>query len=130
MQLQRSLLKCAKVSAFALTVFFVTLARAEDSNSKEIQNLTCLKGPAHANFGSSDWLIYACSDGYSVAFASAPGSPASPFFFIARWQDNRFKFNGQGTGDKAATDRAWAEISKLDSNAISKLHSDASNVAP
>jgi len=74
------------------------------------QPLNCKTGPVEKTYGSTKWLVYSCGDARTLVFVSAPGSAAFPFYFF-RAKDG---LHGEGTGDKKATDAAFAEISKID----------------
>jgi len=71
--------------------------------------MACKIGPIEKTYGSTQWKIYSCDDHKSLVFVSAPGSPASPFYFLRSPEG----VSGEGTGSKQATDAAYAEIAKL-----------------
>jgi hypothetical protein len=75
--------------------------------------LACDRGPIEKVFGGTRWLVYSCSDGRSVVLVSAPGSPASPFYFMFSRENGSYNLHGEGTGNKAATDATLAELKKL-----------------
>jgi len=75
--------------------------------------LDCRTGPVKKAYGATQWLIYSCSDGKSVVVVSA-GGPAAPFYFVFTPKPGGgYRLIGEGTGTKAATDAAHADLSKL-----------------
>ena len=44
---------------------------------------------------------------------STPESPAAPFYFMLFQKDGKYVVIGEGTGQKAATDRAYAKLVRL-----------------
>lgn len=89
------------------------------------QDLKCNVGPSSKSFGGVPWLVYACDDKHSVVLVSAPGSPAMPFYFSFAYEAAGYHLRGEGTGSKAATDAALAELGKLTDAQIADLFNDA-----
>jgi hypothetical protein len=87
--------------------------------------LNCALGPAAKTFGGSQWLVYACDDNHSVVVVSAPGSPAMPFFFMFSFGNGRYRLQGEGTGEKVATDAAYKQLSVLTESDIRNLFEEA-----
>jgi hypothetical protein len=83
--------------------------------------LQCDIGPVTKMFGSVPWLMYSCNDPTSVVLISAPGSPASPFYFIFSLEGGSYRIRGEGTGSKAATDAALQELQALSAKEIADL---------
>ena len=107
-------MKLHAASAIFLVACFATLPGGVFAAGN---NLNCKVGPIEKTYGASKWLIYSCQDRQTLVFVSAPGSKAFPFYFF-RMKD---KLHGEGTGDKMATDAAFAEISKIDDDAAAAL---------
>ncbi len=84
-------------------------------------HLTCDIGPVEKRFGNTRWLAYSCDDNRSVILVSAPGNPAMPFVFSLFARGETYQMRGEGTGSKAATAAAWAEISRLSVESIAAL---------
>jgi hypothetical protein len=119
-----------KLEIVAILMSVVPFAAfAADQTPRKPITLDCKIGPAKKAYGGNPWLVYACNDGHSVVFASAPGSKAAPFSFILYWDGARFKLSGQGTGDKKATDAAFGEIKSLTEQDITQLAAEATNAA-
>ena len=89
------------------------------------QNLKCDVGPSNKSFGGAPWFVYACDDKHSVVLVSAPGSPATPFYFSFAYEGAGYHLRGEGTGNKAVTDAALAELSKLTDAQIAGLFDGA-----
>jgi hypothetical protein len=85
------------------------------------QSPKCETGPVSKTYGSNAWLVYSCDDAKSIAIVSAQGNPAMPFYFILHPKDGTYQLEGEGTGDKAATDAAARELQRLSTADISAL---------
>ncbi|MGX5202169.1 hypothetical protein [Aliikangiella sp. IMCC44632] len=83
--------------------------------------MECTIGPITQSYGGNNWLVYACSDNESIVVVSAQGNPAMPFYFSISKKSGFYKVNGEGTGDKVATDAAYKELVNLNEEAIRKL---------
>jgi hypothetical protein len=91
--------------------------------------LDCGTGPVTKPFGGVPWLVYGCSDQRSVVLMSAPGSPAMPFYFMFSASGSAHRLIGEGTGNKAATDRAYEELKLLSEAQIRQLFGQAKSAA-
>ena len=89
------------------------------------QALDCSVGPLSKTYGSTPWLVYACSDGKSVVAVTAPNSPAAPFYFMLFPKNGKYAVVGEGTGSKHLTDRAYAELTRLTEKDVALLISAA-----
>ena len=112
--------------AFALAAVLPT-SWAQGAASTE-QPMNCDMGPLMKTFGQTNWLVYACSDGHSVAIMSAPGSPASPFYFMFHSTNQGYRLVGEGTGSKDATAKAHAELRAMSQKEITALFAEARKV--
>lgn len=83
--------------------------------------MKCETGPVHRQFGGTDWLVYSCDDGRSMVAISSSGNPASPFYFILTPKDGSYGVFGEGTGSKAASDAAGADLSRLRPDELAAL---------
>ena len=107
------------VLAAAMIPLLCPLACAQaDPNAP---HLTCEVGPVEKTFGSTLWLAYSCDDNRSLILVSAPGNPAMPFVYSLIAKGKTYQVSGEGTGNKAASAAAWAEISRLSEQAIRSL---------
>jgi len=105
-----------------LAVFGIALAPIQDVSGQAVPpRLTCDVGPAAKTYGNTPWLVYSCSDSRSVVVLAAPGNPATPFYFILHPGTTGYQIEGEGTGDKGATDAAFVELKKLSEHDISAL---------
>jgi hypothetical protein len=89
--------------------------------SANAQQMKCETGPVLKTYGSTPWLAYSCDDGLSIAIVSAPGNPASPFYFFLHPNEGVYRIEGEGTGDKGVADRAIAELQGLSQREITGL---------
>jgi len=108
---------------------FVTLLLVASAALAQSPSLNCNIGPANRTFGGSDWFVYGCDDRHSVVVITAPGSPASPFYFMFAHKDGAYRLIGEGTGNKAATQAAYQELSILKPEDIAGLFAEASRTA-
>jgi hypothetical protein len=92
--------------------------------------IKCKVGPIDHRFGGTEWQVYACDDGRSILAVTKAGNPAAPFYFILAANDKGHEVYGEGTGEKAASDAAYADLQKLDEAAIAKLFAEATAAAP
>jgi hypothetical protein len=95
----------------ALSVFLVGVC-AHGALAQQ-PTLDCDIGPLTKTYGATQWLVYGCSDDKSVVFITPSDSPAAPFYFMLYPKDGKYVVVGEGTGSKAHTDRAYAELVKL-----------------
>jgi|SRR6266853_427139 hypothetical protein len=80
--------------------------------------LQCDVGPVTKVFGAVPWLVYSCEDATSLLLISAPGSPASPFYFILSLEGGSYRLRGDGTGSKTATDATLKDLEALSASDI------------
>jgi len=88
-------------------------AIAADKPAADPSIMACDVGPISKTYGKTDWLVYSCKDAKSVIAVSAPGNPATPFFFILSPEDGGIRVYGEGNGDKSATKAAFNELESL-----------------
>jgi hypothetical protein len=91
--------------------------------------LSCTVGPVTKSYGNSEWLVYGCDDGRSVVVISSPGSAATPFVFFVVYGRVGLELHGEGNGNKAATDAAYASLKALTDDDVAKLYAEAKAVA-
>lgn len=83
--------------------------------------LKCEIGPVNRTYGGTNWLVYSCDDNQSVVLLSAPGNPASPFYFILSPKQGRYTLEGEGTGNKRATEATAQALRLLSASDIAAL---------
>jgi len=110
--------------ACTLSLIAATPVSALDANAPE----SCATGPIEKTYGGSSWLVASCSDGKSLVFVAKEGSPAAPFEFDLYYTGNGYDLTGKGTGNRKATDIAYAELSKLTGSAIRALVTETQSV--
>ena len=96
----------------------------------QAEPIKCKAGPIDQSFGGTEWLVYACDDGRSVLTRAKDGNPAAPFYFILAATEKGHELYGEGTGDQAASDAAYADLQKLDEAAIAEIYAKAVAAAP
>jgi hypothetical protein len=82
---------------------------------------SCATGPVVKTYGGSKWLVASCSDGKSLVFVAQNGSAAAPFEFDLTYTGDGYDLTGKGTGDRKATDEAYAELQKLTGPSVRAL---------
>jgi hypothetical protein len=92
--------------------------------------IKCKTGPIDHSFGGTEWQVYACDDGRSLLTRAKEGNPAAPFYFILAATEKGHELYGEGTGDKAASDAAYADLQKLGEAAIAELYAQAAAAPP
>ena len=110
------------MKTFALAVALTSVALSTFAQGPA---LNCNVGPAHKTIGGSAWLVYACDDKHSVVAVTDAGSAAAPFYFMFSYDSGGYHLRGEGTGNKAATDAAYRELSQLKQKEIEALFSSA-----
>lgn len=114
------------ISSFLLGACLCVSAQAQGTAQVP---LDCSAGPLTKSFGAVPWLVYGCSDNKSVVVVSASGSPAAPFYFMLFQKEGRYVVVGEGTGQKAVTDRAHAELVRLTDPEVKALLAAAKQAA-
>jgi hypothetical protein len=77
------------------------------------QSLKCDIGPVAKIYGRTQWLVYSCTDNRTLVVISAPGNPATPFYFTFYPHENGYQLSGEGTGRKDVTNAAFNELKAL-----------------
>ncbi|CAN5124145.1 hypothetical protein BH11PSE2_BH11PSE2_10910 [soil metagenome] len=93
-------------------------------------SLDCAKGPIAKSYGGTVWRVYGCADNTSLVVAADKDSPAFPFYFILIIDRGEIKLSGQGTGSKAATDKAYADLLKVDTAQYTALLKETAAAKP
>ena len=107
-----------------LSLVVATPVSALNANAPE----SCATGPIEKTYGGTPWLVASCSDDKSLVFVAKEGSPAAPFEFDLYYTGNGYDLTGKGTGNRKATDAAYAELSKLTGSAIRALIAETQGV--
>ena len=102
-------------------VLWAALTTSLSATGEEPKLLKCDIGPVTKTYGKTQWLVYSCSDERTVVIVSAPGNPATPFYFAFYPQANGYHLSGEGTGRKDATDAAFEELKVLSGQDIAAL---------
>jgi len=104
-------------TAAFLALVLATPALALDPKAPE----SCATGPVTRTYGGTPWLVASCSDGKSLVFIAKEGSKAAPFEFDLTYTGDGYDMTGRGKGDRKYTDAAYAELSKLNGDAVRAL---------
>jgi hypothetical protein len=110
----------AKRIVLSATLFWVVLnpifAVAEDEDS-----FRCDIGPVTKTYGQGQWLVYSCNDDKTLLIVSAPGNPATPYYFTLLPTDAGHRLFGEGTGKKEATATAFDQLKSLSEEDIANV---------
>jgi hypothetical protein len=110
----------AKRIVLSATLFGVVLnpffAIADDEDT-----FNCTIGPVTKTYGQSQWLVYSCNDDKTLVIVSAPGNPATPFYFTFLPTDAGHRLFGEGTGKKEATAAAFEQLKSLSEEDIANV---------
>jgi hypothetical protein len=107
--------------ALAAIAVPTSIAAQTDGEATSAASLACDIGPVIKTYGDTEWLVYSCSDNRTLVIMSAPGNPATPFYFTLYPGESGYLVAGEGNGDKGATEAALAEIKALSSAEIGTL---------
>jgi hypothetical protein len=106
--------------ALSATLFSIVLnpifAGAEDEDT-----FRCNIGPITKTYGHGQWLVYSCNDDKTVLIVSAPGNPATPYYFTLLPTDAGHRLFGEGTGNKEATTAALEQLKSLSEDDIANV---------
>jgi hypothetical protein len=119
--MRRVAIHCVALWA-ALGAFGSAFAAGPQGSS---DSLKCEAGPVSKIFGGTKWLVYGCADGRSVVVVSAPGNPATPFYFMLSPGQRGYEVVGEGAGQKEATAAAYAELKALTESQVKALVAEA-----
>jgi hypothetical protein len=104
--------------ALGLATLVTNPGAAQDQKSAQ---LTCDIGPVSKTYGGTPWLVYSCNDGHTLVIVAAPGNPGAPFYFMFSPSSGSYRLEGEGTGQKQATDAAVQELKKFSPQDIAAL---------
>jgi len=111
-------------------VLWTTLVLSMSSSAAVAEDLNCNVGPLTKMYGATSWLIYSCHDESRIVVVTAPGSLASPFYFLVSLGSDRIYLQGEGTGRKDLTDAAYKDLLSLSARDISALIAETKEVVP
>jgi hypothetical protein len=96
-----------------ITPLFAAIGMTVLAPIANADELKCDVGPISKTYGKTSWLVYSCNDGHSIVAVSSPGNPAAPFYFVLHPGEQGYQIEGEGTGDKAESDAALADLKAL-----------------
>ena len=86
--------------------------------------VSCMIGPVTKTIGGNDWLVYACSDGKSLAVVSTPNVAPTWFYYIVAPKGDGYAVRGESSGDKSVTKPVFEELSAMSSDAVAALYQE------
>ena len=89
----------------------------------------CMIGPLTRTIGGNAWLVYACSDGKSIAVVSTPGVAPTWFYYIVSPRGGGYAVSGESSGDKSLTKPVYEELSAMSSDAVAALFKEVQDSA-
>ena len=72
-------------------------------------------------YSGTHWLVYSCADLRTVAVVSAEENPASPFYFVLTPDEGGYRLDGEGNGDRAASDAAARDLQAITPDQVASL---------
>jgi hypothetical protein len=100
-----------KATSFATLLLLVSAAGAQAGGQQALQ---CDVGGIDKVYGGTHWTVYSCHDTKNLVIVSAQGNSASPFYFqLGLTDDGQRHLDGEGAGNKPASDAAGDDIAKL-----------------
>jgi hypothetical protein len=109
----------ALVSGVLLATALTSHSAVSDDAAQ--QSLKCDIGPVTKIYGTTQWLVYSCTDNRTLVIISALGNPGTPFYFMLSPHENGYQLSGEGTGRKDVTDAAFNELKELSGTDIVAL---------
>ncbi len=88
--------------------------------------LTCKTSHLERTLGGTDWFVFGCGD--NLVVTAARGNPAAPFYFILFPQADKYGIQGEGTGDKNASDAAYKDLAALSKSEVAALLAEANRL--
>ena len=68
-----------------------------------------------------DWIVDSCDDGKALVFITPKDNPAASFYFVAQDVGGHYTIAGEGNGNKAASDAAYAALSAMTTDDFRKI---------
>ena len=100
------------VMAFG-ALFAASVAASAEGAGPAAPQLRCEIGPVIRHFGGTDWLVYSCDDGRSMVVVSTEKNPAAPFYFLLTPASAGYRIDGEGNGNKQASDAAGDDLARM-----------------
>jgi hypothetical protein len=110
-----------KICALILFLAGTLNAAAGEGPNERGAAQDCTVGPTEKTFGQTKWLLYGCNDATTAVIVSAPGNPASPFYFVVFRNAGGYRIQGEGTGSKTATSAALKDLQAMSDTALADL---------
>ena len=84
----------------------------------------CMIGPLTKTIGGNAWLVYACSDGKSLAVVSTANVAPTWFYYIVVPEGDGYAVRGESSGDKSVTKPVFEELSAMSADAVAALYQE------
>ena len=105
----------------ALAFSPVVSGQAPDQTASSV---SCMIGPLTKTIGGNAWLVYACTDGKSLAVVSTPDAAPTWFYFVVAPKGDGYGVSGQSSGDKTITKPVFEELSEMSPDAVAALYKE------
>ena len=105
----------------ALAFSPVVSGQAPDQTASSV---SCMIGPLTKTIGGNAWLVYACTDGKSLAVVSTPNVAPTWFYFVVAPKGGGYGVSGQSSGDKSITKPVFEELSAMSPDAVAALYKE------
>lgn len=107
---------------------FSTVASGQASEPSAAP-VRCMTGPSTKTIGGNAWLVYACSDGKSLAVVSTPSIAPNWFYYIVAPSGDGYAVSGEASGDKSVTRPVFEELSAMSPDAVAALYKEVQDSA-
>ena len=105
----------------ALALSPVVSGQVSDQTASSV---SCMIGPLTKTIGGNAWLVYACTDGKSLAVVSTPNVAPTWFYFVVAPKGDGYGVSGQSSGDKSITKPVFEELSAMSPDAVAALYKE------
>ena len=105
----------------ALCTMMLALPATGEEPAADPRTLKCDMGPLRKTYGATDWLVFSCVDNRTLLIVSAPGNPATPFYFVFTPHGKGHQLSAEGTGRKDTTTAAFIDLKLLSEREIADL---------
>lgn len=105
----------------ALCAMMLALPATGEEPAAEPPTLKCDMGPLPKTYGGTQWLVFSCADNRTLLVVSAPGNPATPFYFVFTPHGTSHQLSAEGTGRRDTTTAAFIDLKLLSEREIAEL---------
>jgi len=105
----------------ALCTTMLALPASGEEPAADPQTLKCDMGPLRKTYGATEWLVFSCADNRTLLVVSAPGNPATPFYFVFTPHGTSHQLRAEGTGRRDTATAAFIDLKLLSEREITDL---------